>query len=209
MNTTVEGRFQHAAYYGLLNLIVYVIISLIMHYANLPQAFGLVSFVAYIAITSIAIRSWVQKQGDLGLDFGKAFLYATIMVLVFIIGYTLWTFVYTQYIGAEKMEEQMLLQQQKLEDRGMDPAQVEAAMSMARKFASPVVIILFSLFGGMIIYSIINLILAAIFKKNSVLQATPFGAQHLPPNFPQHQTTQDYSKFAPPGSNQPPHPPQS
>jgi hypothetical protein len=130
------------------------------------------------------------------------------MTLVFVIGYTIWTFVYTQYIGAEKIQEQFLLEQQKLEEKGMEPAQVEMAMSIARKFASPLVITLFSLFGGMIIYSIINLILAAIFKKNTTLQASPFGPHHLPPNFPQKQEPQDYSKFAPSGSNQPPHPPQ-
>jgi hypothetical protein len=191
MNTN-EGRFQHAAYYGVLNIFAYVILNLIIHYANLPQQVGWISFATYALITILGIRSWVGKQGELGSKFGQTFLYTTLVTLVFVIGCAIWAFIYSKYIGQARIEEQMVLQAQKLEEKGMDPTQIETTMAMARKFTTPLAITLFTLFGGMFFYSIINLILAAVFKREPKMGSSPFGNLHLPPNFPQNQDPTDF-----------------
>ena len=193
----MKTRFGHATAFGLASAIATIILALGLYLADLRNsALNYLSYPILITIMVIGVRKWREQNGGF-LGFGPTYMHLFLQTLAFSVIITVWTMVFMSVIAPGLMEEEMLKQQVKMEEEGMSQAQIEMAMSYARKFSSPGVIAVFALIGNIIFMGLINLIVAAIVKKDP------------PPMVANPETSQDFHMF-PPSSNTPPNtPPQA
>jgi hypothetical protein len=63
------------------------------------------------------------------------------------------------------MKQAMDIQRQKMEEQGMDDAQIDQAMAMAEKFSGPGMILVSSIFFMLFVGFILSLIISAVMKN--------------------------------------------
>jgi len=162
----MKSKFGHATVYGLIGALAVIVLSLTLYLVDMNNtALNYLSYPIIIGIAVYGVKKWREDNGGY-LKFGPTYSHLIIQTLGYAVLITIWTLIFMQVIAPGLMEDQMLIQQAKMEEQGMDPAQVEMAMSMARKFANPGFIAIAALIGNMLIFGIIHLIVAAIVKKD-------------------------------------------
>lgn len=77
-----------------------------------------------------------------------------------------YSYIYNEFIDPTVRQQILDKAREDLENRGMDDAQIEAAMEMSAKFSSPGMTFVFGIIGSIIIGFILALIISAIMKKN-------------------------------------------
>lgn len=170
----MKTRFSHAAAFGAAAAIGVVVVALLIYLAGLPEWVNNISYVIIIAMLCIAAKKWRDQNGGYE-TFGGVYKYLMLMSLVYSAIMSIWVVVFSTVIAPGLIEDQLLLQQAKMEDQGMPSDQIAMAMKFARMFTQPAMLVVFTLVGGMIFYAILNLIIAAIMKKD------PPPAQFMPP----------------------------
>jgi hypothetical protein len=179
----MKSKFGHATVFGLMSAMAVIILSLTLYLIDMNNsALNYLSYPLIIGIAVYGVKKWRDESGGY-LKFGSAYSHLIIQTVGYSVLITIWTIVFMQVIAPGIMEDQFLIQQAKMEEEGMDPAQIEMAMSMARKFSNPGVIAIAALIGNMVIFGIIHLIVAAIMKKDPPI-GYDLGAQYqqFPPN---------------------------
>jgi hypothetical protein len=179
-------RFPHAASFGTLAGIAVMVLGLIVYLGNLPEQLNWLSYPVAIAVFSIGVKKWREQSGGY-ITFGGAYTHLILQTLVYSILITIWTYVFFTVIAPGMMEDRLLMQQVKLEEDGMSQEQIDMAMSMARKFTSPGMMTIFALIGNMIMFGIINLVVAAIVKKDPPPTPWTPPADVPFPNYPPQQ----------------------
>ncbi|MCX6312651.1 MAG: DUF4199 domain-containing protein [Bacteroidetes bacterium] len=164
------NKHQHALMYSMAAAIAVIGYSLAIYLAGITNtAWSYISYVLFTGILVYAIKDWRDKQNAGLLSYGKTMGYSTFFALYYSLVMVIWTYVFFSYIAPGFMESQMLKQEALMEAKGMPPEQIEMGMKYARKFTQPGVAAIMGLVGGMFFYTIINLIVAAIMKKDSAL----------------------------------------
>ena len=158
---------KHALTYSMAAVFTVIAYSLGIYLAGVTNtAFNYLSYVFFIAILVFAVKNWRDKEKGGFLTYGQAMGYETWFAVYYSISMAIWTYVFMAYIAPGLMDSEMLKQEMLMEQRGMPPEQVEMAMKYARMFSTPPVIACIALFGGMFFLTIINLIVAAVVKKD-------------------------------------------
>jgi hypothetical protein len=196
-----QSRVLHTLQYGAAAAILSMLIGLAIYALALPQWINYASYLGFAGVAALALHDWGKKREALGLSYGQAFSYSTLMLLFYVVFISIWTVVFIKFIAPGLMETQLEVQRQAMEDKGTDRATIDMAMKMARKFTSLPFLLLFSIIGNMIMMSIVNLIVCAFMRRDP--QISPIGTHHLPADFP------NYSPNPQGGQPQPPVPPQS
>lgn len=159
---------KHALTYGIAAVFTVIAFSLGIYLAGFTNSmWNNLSYVFYIAILVYALKSWRDKELQGVMSYGKAMRYQTIFALYYSIAMAIWTFIFISYIAPGLMESEMMKQETLMEAKGMPADQVEMAMHYARMFTKPPIMAVMALFGGMFFLTIINLIVAAIMKKDA------------------------------------------
>lgn len=173
-----KTRFSHASAFGLAASMAVIALALIIYLAGLKNsALNWLSYPIGITIACIGVKKWREQNGGY-LTFGQTYMHLFLQSLVYAIIITIWSVVFMVYIAPGMIEDQMLIQQAQMEDEGkMSQEQIEMAMHYARMFTSPALIAVFAFFGNLIAMAVINLIIAAIMKKD------PPPAQFMPPGY--------------------------
>lgn len=161
----MKTRFSHAAAFGVFTAIAVMILGLLVYLAELPEALNYLSYVVAITIFCIGVKKWREQSGGY-LTFGQTYMHLVFQTIVYAVIITIWTLLFMQYIAPGMMEDRLLEQQVKMEEQGIPQEQIDMAMSMARKFTSPGIMAVFAFFGNLIMFGLINLIVAAIMKKD-------------------------------------------
>jgi hypothetical protein len=173
-----KSRFSHAAGFGAAAGIGVIAIALIIYLAALPEWLNNISYIVLLALLCIGAKKWRDENGGY-LTFGGTYKYLMLASLVYAVMMSVWVVIFSVYIAPGLIEDRMLIEQAKMEDKGMSAEEVAMAMKFARMFTQPAMLVVFTLTGGMIFYALLNLILAAIMKKD------PPPAQFMPPgNYP-------------------------
>lgn len=185
----MKTRFGHAAAFGTLASIGVIVLGLLVYLTGIHEAVNNLSMVIAITVFCIGLKKWREESGGY-LTYGQAYGHLMLQTLVYAVIITIWTAVFVNVIAPGFFEDQLLKTEAELEKEGLSQAQIEMAMSWTRKIMSPTVMTIGALFGNIILYGLINLIVAAIMKKD------PPPAQYMPP------VDSSYSNMPPP--NYPP-----
>jgi hypothetical protein len=204
----MKTRFPHAAAFGLATAMAVIVLALILYMADMKNtALNYLSYPIGITIACIGVKKWRDQNGGF-LSFKQAYGHLFFQLLVYSAIMTVWTLIFIIYIAPGLMEDQMLITQAKMEDEGkMSSAQIETAMHYARMFTSPGVLAVLTFFGTILFGCLINLVIAAIMKKDP--PPAPFFPPANPsyPNMPQggpQNTGNPYPQNFPPPQNNPP-----
>ena len=162
----MKTRFSHAAAFGMATSIAVIILALIIYLAGLKNsALNYLSYPIAIAIGCIGVKKWREQNGGY-LTYGQTYVHLILQTLVYSAVITIWTLIFMLYIAPGMMEDQMLIQQANMEEKGMSQAEIDMAMHYARKFTSPGMMTIFAFLGNTIFMGLIHLIVAAIMKKD-------------------------------------------
>jgi len=168
----MKTRISHAAAFGVATGMAVIIFSLIVYLIGIKNsAVNYISYPIAITIAVIGVKKWREQTGGY-LTYGQTYVHLILQTVFYSILITAWTLVFTLYIAPGLMEDQMLIQQAKMEERGMSAAEIEMAMGYARKFSTPPMLAIFGFLGNMIMIGVIHLIVAAVAKKDP--PSTPF-----------------------------------
>lgn len=166
------NSLKHSFTYSFAAIIVAVALSLGLFFLGMYESLlNYLSYLVFIAFVVLGIKTYTDKVKGGTLTFGQAMGYGTYMALVYSIFMALWTFVFFKYIAHDEMEQ---LQNMKMaesltmmrEQYKMSETQIEQSLKWAKTFSSPGVITVFALIINMVLLTIINLIVAAIMKKD-------------------------------------------
>lgn len=158
---------KHALTYSMAAVFAVIAFSLGIYLAGITNtALNYISYVIYIGILVFAVKTWRDKEKNGSLTYGQAMGYETLIALYYSIAMAIWTYVFMMYIAPGLLESEMIKQEALMEAKGMPPEQVEMAMKYARMFSKPPILATVAFFGGMFFLTIINLVVAAIMKKD-------------------------------------------
>ncbi len=164
---------QETKTYGLYLGVASVLVTAIMYALGMFElggnniALSVLSLVLMIAAFILAGNA-LKKRQDGYMTFGEAFkTYLGIGVIASIIS-TAWMALFVFVLEPDYQQNMRDIQYEKMIEANPDMPedQIEMALSMAEKFSSPVMILVFGLVGAIIFYLIIGAIMAAITKKN-------------------------------------------
>lgn len=162
----MKTRFSHAAAFGAASSIAVIALSLIIYVADLHEAVNYLSYAIVIAMLCIGVKKWRDQNGGYS-TFGDSYKHLILQSLVYSLIMSVWTYVFVSVIAPGLFEEQLLKAEMRMEEQGLPQESIDMAMEWTRMFMQPGIMAAMALFGGMIIYALINLILAAIMKKDS------------------------------------------
>lgn len=150
-------------------------LSLIIYMLELHEAMNYLSYVIAIALLCIGVKKWREQEGGY-LTFGGTYRHLILQSLVYSVIMCVWTYLFVAYIAPGLFESQLAKIEMQMEEQGQPQEAIDLAMEWTRMFMTPGVMAVLALFGGMLMYSLINLIIAAIMKKD------PPPEQFVPPS---------------------------
>lgn len=153
--------------YGLLTGLVSVIFSFLqLSFIEDPET-PLRYLSAVIVIVGIILAHKQYKQLNAGfMSYGEGLGIGTIVSAVVGLLSGIFTYVYTNFIDPTYMQRIMDITRARMEEKGLDDAQIDQSMAMVEKFSGGPLSAVFAIIGAVIIGFIISLIVSA-FTKNS------------------------------------------
>jgi len=148
--------------YGLIVGLVLVVFSLILQMTGLATNNWISSINYIFIIIGIVLAHKAFKEGGDGyMSIGQGLGIGTLLSLIAGILSSIFVFIYIKFIDDSMMQLIKDKQYEQMEAQGMDDAQIEQAMAIAGKFATPEMIlimgIIFTVFAGFILSLIISL----------------------------------------------------
>ncbi len=162
----MKTRFSHASAFGLVTAMAVIIFSLTIYLLDLKNsALNYLSYPILITVACVGVKKWREQSGGF-LTYGQTYAHLMLQTVMYSVVITVWTLLFILYIAPGMMEDQMLIQEAKFEENGMSQSEIDMAMGYARKFSSPAFLAIFAFLGNIIFMAIVNLIIAAIMKKD-------------------------------------------
>jgi uncharacterized membrane protein (DUF106 family) len=155
--------------WGLILAFVSIIFNVILYMLDqtLNRTLGYLGFVIMIVVMIFAIRSFRDNIRDGVLPFGPAFGFLITMVVVSTIIGDIYAYLLYTVIDPDILLKMKDMQAEEMMKRGIPEDQLDQALEVASRFMTPGMIVVFATAAGMFFGSIISLIIAAIFKKDS------------------------------------------
>jgi hypothetical protein len=170
--------WKSALYWGVISGVVSIILSVLMYVIGFtPSSFGriglaiLMSLIILVVVLVIALKSYRNSLGG-SMTYGQAFKFGFFVILFGSVISSIYYFLFLKFIDPEYLKNVMEKFMTNLEEfllkRGMNEEQVSKAMEEAAKkpIPSPLKSTIQGFFQGLIFSTIVNLIVAAIMKKN-------------------------------------------
>jgi|GEM_PF-1191462 hypothetical protein len=164
----MKTTFSHAAAFGAAAGITTIILALLIYVADLPEGLNNLSYVVLIAFHCIGVKKWREQQGGF-LTYGGAYKHLLVQSAVFTVLMAIWMFIFTSYVAPGFFESKIAEVEMKMEEQGQSPQAIEMAMKWTRWMFKPEIMVGFALLG-IIFYGLIDLIIAAIMKKDPPAQ---------------------------------------
>ena len=120
---------------------------------------------AVVGIGGIILAHKYFKQHNGGfMTYGQGLGIGTILAGVGGLLSSIFTYIYMNFIDSDYMNRVMELTRSRMEEKGMDDAQIDQAMAMAQKFSSGPITIVFGVLMSVLMGFVISLIISAITK---------------------------------------------
>jgi hypothetical protein len=168
--TATPSTARIALKYGLfigLGLIIYYLITQLAGLATNP-AIGMIGMVISAAILIVGIVYAIKdfkSQNDGYMSYGQGLGLGSLASAVSGLISGVFSSIYVTFIDNSAMKQAMDMQRQKMEEQGMDDAQIDQAMAMAEQFSGPGMILVFSILSMLFIGFILSLIISAVMKN--------------------------------------------
>ena len=168
MNPT-KSAWPLAIKYGLITAIASFVYSIILYITHLYTNAWLpyVGLIIMLIGLTMGIRERRDKELNGYISYGGAFGTGMMISLVIALISIVTTFLMFSVIAPDEIGEMAKMQQQALEAKGMSQDQIQQGMDIAKKFMTPTWFVIWGIVGILFFGCIINLILAAILKKDN------------------------------------------
>jgi Protein of unknown function (DUF4199) len=156
--------------YGLIMGLVSIAYFVILNTLGVDTTKGLgqwASLVFLIAIFVLA-HKYFKDNGDGYMSFGQGLGIGFWITLISSLISSVFTYIYVKFIDTSYIASLMDKQRVAMEERGgLTDEQMEAALSMSAKFMTPEMIVVFAIFGGIIIGMIVALLVTIFTQKKN------------------------------------------
>ena len=163
-----RSQSKVAMNFGALNGLAAIALTLLFYFIGtdiqsmIPTITGYAVMILFI---SMGIKSY--RDEDLGgyISYGRSLGTGTLISLFAGILFAVFMVIFFNYIAPELPQKIIEGTQQKLAERGMSEEQIEQAMSMTKKFMSPIFLFIFQIVGSVFAGFIISLFVSIFMKK--------------------------------------------
>ncbi|MCU0340968.1 MAG: DUF4199 domain-containing protein [Spirosomaceae bacterium] len=161
--TTARTALKFGLITGVASIVYTTILYVTGQAANTALAwFGMI---ISIVVMYLAMKEFKEDNGGF-MSYSQGLGIGTMMSAVSGLMGAFYNYIYNEFIDTTLRQQILDKTREQLEERGMDDAQIDAAMEMSAKFSSPAITFIFVILGAIIIGFIISLIISAIMKKD-------------------------------------------
>lgn len=167
--TTRAAGIRYGLISGLISIAYFVILTM----ADISMTEGIgrwASLLISVVIIYLA-HKYYKENGDGFMSIGQGTGIGFWLALVSAAISSVFTYVYMKFIDNSMIQQILDKQREAMEERGMDDAQIDQAMSMTEKFMTPEIILGTGLFFGVVIIVIVALLISLITQKKNPEEA--------------------------------------
>jgi hypothetical protein len=152
---------------GLIMGLVGIVYTLIIYFLNLTfnQYQGIVFYIIQIVLVFFLLKSYRDNFMHGQITYGQSVGTGVIIYLYYAIIMAIFTYILYAVIDTGLVTKQLAFAEQKMVEKGMPQAAIDAAMSMQAKIMKPAIMAPLSIFGTMILGVIITLLVSIFVKK--------------------------------------------
>ena len=150
---------------GLVSIVYSVILYMVDQVFN--QTLGYLSILILIAGLVISVKSYRDNVLEGEITFGKAFGFGVLVALVSAVLGAIYSYLLYTVIDPDLQKKMLEMAAEKMLEKGVPEGQIDQALEITKRFMSPVITSIGAVFSGTLIGTIISLVVAAIFKKES------------------------------------------
>ncbi|SIT86431.1 DUF4199 domain-containing protein [Pontibacter indicus] len=167
MTETQPSLSSVALKYGLMGALASVVFTAILLIAgvNVSGWIGSLGYLILIAFMVIAMKEY-KKQNHGYMSYGQGLGIGTLVALAFGVLGGVFMYIYTSFVDPNYTATMMDKQRIELEEKGMSDEQIEQAIAIGESVSSPVMMIVWSIVGYLVIGFLISLIVSAVMKNN-------------------------------------------
>jgi hypothetical protein len=168
MEEKIAPSSKGALGYGLFIGVAIIVYALILFLADLDanRYLNWVSYVILAAGLYLSVLNFRNKYQDGYIKYGKAMGVSFMVLLVTSIIVAIYTYFYFEMINPGIYEEQLMIAEEQLIERGMSDVEIDQAMKMSEMFQNPWISASFALVGNLIVGMIIALITSIFVKRD-------------------------------------------
>jgi Protein of unknown function (DUF4199) len=126
---------------------------------------GLLGLIISATCIFLAMKEFRTENSGF-MSYGQGLGVGTLLTAVSGFMSMIFNYIYTEFIDTTIRQQILDKMRSDMEGRGMDDIQIDQAMEMSQKFASPGFTFVFGIIGAIFIGFVISLIISAILKKN-------------------------------------------
>lgn len=155
--------------YGLISGVISIAYFLIMTIADIDMTEGIGRW-ASLLISGVIIylaHKYYKENGDGFMTIGQGTGIGFWLGLVSVAISSVFTYIYMKFIDNSMIQQILDKQREGMEERGMDDAQIDQAISMTEKFMTPEIILGTGLFFGVVIVVIVALLISLVTQKKN------------------------------------------
>lgn len=154
--------------YGIIIGLVFIVYGLILEFLNLDiemtQNLNYISYI-FLIIGLVLAHNAYKEGGDGYMSIGQGLKIGMLISLVGGVLSGMFSYIYIKFIDDSMLTKIKDLQIEKMEEQGMDDAQIEQTMAIAGKFTSAEMIPVWAILGMLFIGFILSLIVSLFTKK--------------------------------------------
>ena len=165
-NTSV---FMNAFTWGIIIGLVSIVYSVILYMLDqvFNQYLGYISIVILIAGLALAVKGYRDNILEGEISFGKAFGFGVLVSVVAGVLGAIYNYLLYTVIDPDLQQKALEFAAERLLEQGVPESQIEPTMEISKRLMSPVISSIGAVFGTTLFGTIISLVVAAIFKKES------------------------------------------
>lgn len=153
--------------FGLLTSLGIIILTTILNVTGLAlnKALSNLPYIVLIAGLVLALKD-LRNDNKGYLSYGQGVGLGLLVSAIVGLLVSMFIMFYHQFIDSSLIQHQLDAVRVEMESKGMEEAQIDSALETAKKFMSPGLLFVFSVFGYLISGLILSLIISAIMKKD-------------------------------------------
>jgi hypothetical protein len=165
----LKSTMNYGAMLGII-LIIYTLLTWMLDIMT-NDYLRYVTFIIVIAGIVLATKTFRDQEQGGAITYGRALGVGFLTVLFSGVIVSFFTYILYAVIDPGLIEKTYLLMEEQYYEAGMTDAQIEMAMSMAKRFSNPIMMSVFGLIGYAIMGFVFSLITSIFLKK----EGDPFG----------------------------------
>ncbi len=154
--------------YGIIIGLVFIVYGMIIQFLNLDmqvmQTLGYVNY-AFLVVAIVLAHKAFKEGGDGYLTIGQGLGIGTLISLIGGVISGIFSYIYIKFIDDSMLTKLTDFQIEKLEEQGLDDAQIEQAMKITSKMMSAELIPVWTVVGMVFFGFILSLIVSLVTKK--------------------------------------------